>query len=115
MCVCACGCVCPPLRLLITSGVIWTPYDWLNKGYSLYMAAVVIIDGGCGLRIEAHRSNQPTKTKLSLYSRYFHFNIPFKQLYTSCKTECFSYKGGCGVHRHTRIKVFKRRPGLGYR
>ena len=23
--------VCPPPRLLITSGVIWTPYDWLNK------------------------------------------------------------------------------------
>ena len=65
-----CVCVCPPLRLLITSGVIgviWTPYDWLNKDYSLYMAAVVIIDGGCGLRIEAHCRNQPNKSKLSLY------------------------------------------------
>ena len=25
----------------IASGVIWAPYDWLNKFYSFYMAAVV--------------------------------------------------------------------------
>ena len=30
-CLCLCLCVCLPLRLLITSGVIWTPYDWLKK------------------------------------------------------------------------------------
>ena len=24
-------CVCPRPRLLITSGVIWTPYDWLTS------------------------------------------------------------------------------------
>ena len=50
-------CVCPLPRLLITSGVIWTPYDWLNKFYSFYMAAVVIIGSGRGLRIEARRGN----------------------------------------------------------
>ena len=27
-------CVCPHPRLFITSGVIWTPYHWLNKFYS---------------------------------------------------------------------------------
>ena len=37
VCVRVCVCVCPPPRLLITSGVIWTPYDWLNKFYSCYM------------------------------------------------------------------------------
>ena len=26
--VCMSVCVCPPPRLLITSGMIWTPYDW---------------------------------------------------------------------------------------
>ena len=31
------------LRLLITSGVMLARYDWLNKFYSFYMAAVVII------------------------------------------------------------------------
>ena len=34
---------CLPLRLLITSGMIWTLYDWLNKFYSFYMTAVVNI------------------------------------------------------------------------
>ena len=34
MCVCMCACVCVPPGLLITSGVMWTPYDWLNKSYS---------------------------------------------------------------------------------
>ena len=58
MCVCVCVCVCAsvracvcvsvclPLRLLITSGVIWTPYDWLNKFYSCHMATVVVIFNG---------------------------------------------------------------------
>ena len=62
-------------------------------------AAVVIHVGGGGgraLRIEVCHSNQPNKSKLSMYSCYFHFSIPFEQLYTSCKTEYFSYKGGRG-------------------
>ena len=44
-------CVCPPLRLLITSGVIWTPYDWLNKFYSCYIPTVVVIINGRSLGI----------------------------------------------------------------
>ena len=40
------------LRLIINSGAIWTPHDWLSKGYSFYMAGVVIISDGCGLRIK---------------------------------------------------------------
>ena len=52
VCVCVCVYVCPPLRLLITSGVIQTPYDWLNKFYSHYMAIVVIIVNGRGLGID---------------------------------------------------------------
>ena len=56
MCVLVCVCV-STLTLLITSGVIWTPYDWLSKFYSFYMAALVIIGNGRGLRIEARRGN----------------------------------------------------------
>ena len=52
-----CFCVCPPLRLLITSGVIWTPYDWLNKFYSRYMAIVVGIVNGRGLGIDTRHSH----------------------------------------------------------
>ena len=46
-----CVFVCPRPRLLITSGVIWTSYHWLNKFYSCYMATVVIIVNGRGLGI----------------------------------------------------------------
>ena len=56
MSVCVCMFVCPPLRLLITSGVIWTPYDYLNTFY-ICMATAVIISSGRGLRIEARHGN----------------------------------------------------------
>ena len=79
------------------------------------MVGVVIIGGGHGLRIEMHHSKEPNKSKLLLYSHYFHLNILFKQLYTSCKMKRFSYKGGCGVRGRTCIEVFERRAGLGYR
>ena len=49
-------CVCPPLRLLITSGVMWHDMDpmqlvKLNKFYSCYMATVVVSVNGRGLGI----------------------------------------------------------------
>ena len=31
------------------------------------------------------------------------------QLYSSNKTERFSYKGGCGIYERMRIEIFKRR------
>ena len=67
-----CLCVRPPPGLLITSGMMWhmilcTPYDWLNKGYSFYKAAVVIIRDGRGLRIKVRHRSQPNKSKLLLY------------------------------------------------
>ena len=52
-------CVCPPSRLLITSGMMWLDiYNWLNQSYSFCMTAVVVIGGGNDLRIEVHHSNQ---------------------------------------------------------
>ena len=68
------------LRLLITSSMIWTPYDWLNKFYSFYMAAAVI-SSGCGLRIEECCGNQPNKSKPALYKPLIHCNSHYKQLY----------------------------------
>ena len=57
VCVCVYSCVYLPPNLLITSGVIWTPYDWLNKFYSCYMTTVVIITNGYGLGIDmCHRN-----------------------------------------------------------
>ena len=52
-----CVFVCPPPRLLITCGMIWTPYNWLNKFYSRYMAIVVVIVNGRGLGIDTRHSH----------------------------------------------------------
>ena len=60
VCVCVNVCVCPPPRLLITSGVMWCdidPYDWLNKFYGFYMAAVVDIVSGCDVSMHTHHGN----------------------------------------------------------
>ena len=90
--------------------MIWTPHGWLNKGYSFYMAPVLLIDEQHGLRIKEHYRNQLNKSKLLLY---FCFNTPFKWLYTSNKMECFSCKSGCGGCMC--IEVLKGRAGLGYK
>ena len=51
---CACMCVCPRPRLLITSGMMWhdmKPIWLVNKFYSCYMAIAVGIINGRGLGI----------------------------------------------------------------
>ena len=78
------------------------------------MAAIVGIVSRRGLSIEAYRRNQPNKSKLVLYKPLLRSYSHLKQPYISNKMKRFSYKGGCGVHGHTRIEVFKRRAGLGY-
>ena len=77
------------------------------------MAAVVGIISRRGLKIEVHHRNQPNKSKLVLYKPLLHFYSHLKQLYMSNKTECFSYKGGYGVHGCVCIEAFKRRANLG--
>ena len=49
-------CVCTR-ALLITSGVIWTTHNWLNKFYSCYMGTIVIIVNGHGLGIDTRHGN----------------------------------------------------------
>ena len=108
---CVSMCVCLYQKLLITSGMIWAPYDWLNKFYSFYAVAVVGMVSRCGLSIDVCHKNQPNKHKLALYKPSFHFNSSLKWLYISSKTDCFSYKGWCGM---MSIKVFKGRANFGY-
>ena len=79
------------------------------------MAAIVGMVSRHGLRNEARCRNQPNKSKLGLYKPSFHFYSHVKWLYISNKLECFSYKGGCGVHGRARIEAFKTRADLGYR
>ena len=89
-------------RLVIVSGVIWTPYDWLNKFYCFCIAAVIGIVSRHGLTIEAHCRNQHNKSRLALFKPLLHF---YSQLYISKKMEYFSYKGGCGIGGHTSIET----------
>ena len=99
MCVSACvhACVYLLSRLVITNGMIWTQYDWLNEFFSFYMTATVNIISRCGLTIEVHRTNQPDN-KLVLCKLWIHFNRCLKQLYIRNKTECFSRKGRSDVN-----------------
>ena len=55
-----CVCVCPPLRLLITSGVMWHDMDPLRlvkQVLQLYMATVVVIVNGRVLGIGTRRTH----------------------------------------------------------
>ena len=61
--VCVCLSVPPSYKAIITSVEWYGPY---MIGY-FYMAAVVLISRGCGLRIEVHHRNQLIKNKLVLY------------------------------------------------
>ena len=51
---------------------MWTPYDWLNKSYSFYVATVVSIASRYGLGIGVHHDDQPTKCELALYKLWIH-------------------------------------------
>ena len=115
--VCACLClsvcqsvsVCPPQRLVITSAVIWTPYDWLKKYYSFCMAAIVSIVSRHCLRIKARCRNQPNKSKLLMYKPFLCLYSHLSQPYISNKMKRFSYKNGCqgvcmGVHVSRHLK-----------
>ena len=64
--VCVCVCLCTPPRLLITSDVIWTPYDWLNKFYIFCVAVTVDILSRHGLSIDVYHGNKLNKYKLAL-------------------------------------------------
>ena len=76
LCKCMCACVCLSLRLLITSGMMWSDMDpiWLVKQVlQLFMAAVVIIVNRCGLSMILCYRNQVNKCKLVLYKLLLHF------------------------------------------
>ena len=91
--------------LLITNGMMWTPYDWLNKFYSVYVVAVVGIISRRGLSIDEHHKNHLNKYTLALYKPSIHFNSSLKWLYISSKTEYFNYRGECSA---IRIEAFKK-------
>ena len=52
---CVFVCVCPPPRLVITSGMMWHDIDPIQLVkqvlHSCYTATVVVIVNGCGLEI----------------------------------------------------------------
>ena len=62
-------------------GMIWTPYDWLNKFYDFYIAGTIGIVSRCGLNIDTHGINNLMRVSQYCMSHYFHFNSCLKQLY----------------------------------
>ena len=63
----------------------------------MWQMHVVGIVGRGGLSIDAHHRNQHNRSKVEIL------------VYICNKTECFSYKGGCGVCRHfMHIEVLSR-------
>ena len=80
------------------------------------MAIVVGIVNGCGRGIDRVVETNPRRySYVALYKVLIHCTSYLKQLYLDKKTECFSYKGGCGVCEWMCIEAFKRRACLGYR
>ena len=76
-------CVSTPLRLLVTSGMMWHDMnpDWLNKFYNCYMEVLVGSNSRRDLRIEARHRYLPKKGKLVLYViHYFDCKRHLKQL-----------------------------------
>ena len=74
------------------------PYDWLNKFYSSYLAAVVSTVCRDGLSIDVHCKNQPNKSKPALCKPLIHCH---SQSYRSNKTVCISYKVGAAYWAYT--------------
>ena len=75
------------------------------------MATIAIVVDGRGLGIDTHLKNLTNKSLLALYKALVLSNSCLNQVYLSKKMVHFSYKGGCGVHGHTRIEAIKRRDG----
>ena len=88
VCVCVCACVHACVRAcvstqgyyVLTSGGIWTLYDWLKKFYSFCMAAVVVIISRPNPSIDAHHRNQPSMSELMLYKVLIYLTV----VYNSC-------------------------------
>ena len=73
------------------------------------MAAIVV---GVALELKHVVVTSLTTVSFCCVNCSFNFNSSLKQLHISNKTECFSYKSGCGV---MHIKMFEIRAGLGYK
>ena len=60
----------PLCRLSMSSGMIWTPYDWFNNFCNFCMSTLVTLNviDSCDLIIEVHHRNQPDKTYCKLRS-----------------------------------------------
>ena len=60
MYVCVCVCVSAP-SLLITNGMIWTPYNWLNKFYSLIWQLQLLLVVGVALELKYIMETNPIR------------------------------------------------------
>ena len=93
-----CMCVCLPLRLLITSSMMWcdieTSYNWLNNFYGFYVAVVIDIVSRRDISIDMCCGNQPNISNPTLYKPLLHCNNHLKQLQLSNKVSASVIKVG---------------------
>ena len=83
--------LCLPPRLLIISGMIWTPHDWLNKFYNFYMAAVVssLVGMAFALIYVSQKLAYIIRVSQHYTSCYCNFNTQLKQFHISTCMETF--------------------------
>ena len=75
------------------------------------MAALVIINDGCGLEVEACRRSQSNKSKLLLYKPLFSLEHSFKTAVHKQQDgalELRIYVDGCSMHGRMCIETFKK-------
>ena len=61
--------LCPLPRLLIISGVIWTPHEWLNKYYSFIWQLKSLLVMGVVLELKPVVVTDPTRVSQCCISR----------------------------------------------
>ena len=65
--------------------------------------------------IEVCHSNQPYKSKLSLYNRYYRFSIPFNSYTQAARRKASIIRVGVVCVCIRVLKCLKQELGLGYR
>ena len=124
---CANVCVCVCVYVCVRVSIIWSLYHaihtcththiytHINKGYSFYMTAVIVIGGRHNFRTTYVKCVVETNLIRASYrcvSHYFHINIPLNNCTQATRWSALIIKVDLvclGV-----LEVFKRRAGLGY-
>ena len=91
---CVCVCVCVSASEVINNHDM-DSYDWFNKATAFIQQLKSLLAVGVPLELKCFIETTLVRVNYHCINSYFH---PYKQLHTSNKMECFSYKDRCGGH-----------------